>query len=492
MPTLKTNAFYKTAYEIIRFIFPIVTYPYVSRILGPQGIGKVSYAQTIAEYFIIFSLLGIPLYGSREISKSRINPQRFHQVFSELVSLCFILSFLAFFLYSIFIFIFPSIAAERSLHWLFSLTVIFSWANMDWFYQGIENYKYISIRNFIIRLLSLVLIFLIIKKKEDYIVYGLIWVLGTLVSSISNFSYSFKFASLQIKYLKLKDLLNHLIRSLPTTVLSWMGFIYATIDTIMLGAMIQDDKYSVGLYTVAGRIIRIVLSIIISISTVLLPRFSYLSELKDYDHLNDILRKGIYLLMYIAIPCFIGIFCISDNIILIFAGNKFENSITTLKILSCELIFVSIRSIFSNYLYAISKEKKLVIITILSLLLAIILNALFIPRFKQNGAATATIICMFIESFLLIRASRDIKFHSKEWKIIIKIVVVNILFLLGLLILVFSLKQYHLIYSTLLIIFSSVLLYLILSIIFRLEPYLIISEWVLAKVKEAFQGKKTL
>jgi O-antigen/teichoic acid export membrane protein len=363
---------------------------------------------------------------------------------------------------------------------------------MDWFYQGIENYKYISIRNFTIRLLSLVLIFLIIKRKEDYVLYGLIWVLGTLVSSISNFSYSFKFASLQIKYLKIKNLFNHLVRSLPTTILSWMGFIYATIDTIMLGIMIQDDKYSVGLYNVAGRIIRIVLSIIISISTVLLPRFSYLSEAKDYDHLNDILLKGTYLIMYIAIPCFIGIFCISDNIILIFAGNKFENSITTLKILSFELIFVSIRSILSNYLYAISKEKKLVVITISSLLLAIILNALLIPPFKQNGAATATIICMFIESILLIRASRNIVFHSKEWKTLIKIVVVNILFLLGLFILIFILNQYHLIYSTLLIIFSSILLYLTLSIIFRLEPYRIISEWFFMKVKETCHRKNTL
>jgi O-antigen/teichoic acid export membrane protein len=476
MQSLKKNALYNTAYQIIRLIFPLITFPYVSRVLGPEGIGKVSYAQTIAEYFTVFSLLGIPIYAVREASRCRAVPGQINKTFSEVVALSFILSSVSLALYSAFLFLFPGIAAEPSLHWVFAFTLLFNWAQIDWFYQGIENYRYITVRNLFIRIFSIMLIFLVVKEKDHYLRYGAIWAAGTVLSCLLNLSYSLRLVKFSLKNLNLKT---HLLKSLPSALMVSTGMLYKTINVILLGVLINDDKFSLGIFNAAGRLVRIAMSIIIALSAVLAPRISYMFEIGEERKLLQIIKKSLSITLYLAIPATIGLMIAADDLILLFAGSKFRPAVLTMRIVAPELVIVSISTIIGQLLYGCRQEKKILIITLISMFLAGAANFILIPRFKQDGAAAATIAVRLVETILYIIFSRALLRNVFTFELYKKILLVNILFAALLPILKTGLGMFSLVYRLPLFIVGGIVIYTVLSSLFRPEPYQNLKDWAM-------------
>lgn len=485
MSNLKRNALYNTVYQIIRIIFPLITYPYISRILGPQGIGKVSYAQTFAGYFTNFALLGLPAYAVREISRSRAYSGQLEKNTGEFLSLSFYLSLSAFLLYVLSLFVLPTVAPEPILHWIFALTVLFNWAQIDWFFQGIENYKYITTRNLFLRVISIVGIFLIIKSKDQYTVYGAIWALSTILSSFWNVWYCYRLVHPRWSMDSWK---HHLKNSIPTAFLSFSGFIYSSIDTIMLGVMIPDQKYSVGIYNVSGRIIRITMSILGGLNAVLTPRLAYIHEKGDSERMELILRKIFTFTLYVTIPATIGLSMVADDVILLFAGSKFRESILTLRILSIEFVFLGLTGILSQLLYSTRKEKQLLWINLVSLSVAILTNRFAIPMYKQDGAALATLFTRFLQSCLLLCATLSIVRKVVDVRSYIHIGLVNLF--LGILIacmktLCLSLTPLSRLLITVL---TSIIGYVLFSWVLRIEPFLLVKDWMLQRVFKTRSG----
>lgn len=480
MSQLKRNAFYNTAYQVIRIIFPIITYPYVSRILGPEGIGKVSYAQTFAEYFTTFSMLGLPIYAVREISRSRAYPGQLEQTTGELLSLSFHLSIGAFFLYGGSLFLVPKIAPEPLLHWIFSLTVLLGWIKIDWFFQGIEEYRYITLRNLLLRIFSISLIFIVIKSKEHYILYGAIWALSAVVSSLWNLWYCYR---LTHPRWRLGDWKKHLTNSLPSAFLHLSLFLYATIDTIMLGVMLTDDKYSVGIYNVAGRIVRIVMTIVGGVNAVLTPRLAYIDETGNKERMGQIIRKSLSFTLYLTIPATLGLVIVSDDLILLFAGKNFQPSILTMRILSVELVFLGIESVLGQLLYATKKERKLLTINVIALVLAVVLNLFTIPYYRQDGAAAATVSTRIVQAGLLIAAALTIVPRMADAKTIGGIGFGSVI--MGALTLAIkstcsSLPTPYRLTTTVL---GAMAVYAMVSWILRIEPFLLVKDWVVQKLR---------
>jgi len=481
MSVLKKNAFYNSAYQIIRLIFPLITYPYVSRILGPAGLGKVSYAQTLAEYFATFSLLGIPLYAVREISKSRTIPGKLDKNFSDLLALSLILSIAALLIYSLLPYFFPKVAAEPALHWVFAFGIFFNWARIEWFYQGIENYRYITIRNLIIRLASISLIFLVIHEKDHYIRYGAIWALSTLATCFLNFFYSFRFVSFRFKNLELKK---HFFNLLPSALLILSNTFYASIDTIMLGLMINDDKYSVGLYNVAGRLIRIALSLVVSINDVITPRLAFVLEEGNHLRFQEIIRKSLGMALYLALPATIGIILISDDLIILFAGARFRPAILSMKILALQLVFMSIGRFFSQILYVGHKEKAILLITFISLALSVSINYLTIPLFRQNGSAFSSTATHILLMFMLFAADRKTILEAINIRPLVRIVLANVPFALFLWFLKGQLAPLPIVLRLGLMVVSGVGVYVCVSRLTRLEPFSILTSWILGRFRK--------
>ena len=482
MSQLKRNAFYNTAYQVIRIIFPIITYPYVSRILGPEGIGKVSYAQTFAEYFTTFSMLGLPIYAVREISRGRAYPGQLEQTTGELLSLSICLSLGAFILYGGSVFLLPHVTPEPLLHWIFAIMVLFSWAKIDWFFQGIENYRYIALRNLLLRIVSISLIFLVIKSKEHYILYGAIWALSTVISSFWNLWYCYHLTHPRWNLGSWKQ---HLRKSLPSAFLSFSMFLYATIDTIMLGVMLTDDKYSVGIYNVAGRIVRIVMTIVGGVNAVLTPRLAYIDETGNKERMGQIIRKSIAFTLYFTIPASLGLFIVADDLILLFAGPKFQPSIVTMRILSFELVILGIGSIFEQLLYATKKEKQLLTINLIALTLAVVSNWLTIPAFRQDGAAAATVFTRIVQTGLLLASAITLVSHMADVRTYIRIGIANVIMGALTLSIKSACSSFLTGYRLTTTVLGAMVFYILVSWILRIEPFLIVKDWVLQKMLPA-------
>ncbi len=421
MPSLKTNAFYSVAYQVIRLIFPIVTYPYVSRIIGPEGIGKVSYAQTLANYVSVVALLGLPMYASREISRSRAKEGALNKAYSELITLSFLLSLAGFVVYASLPALFPAVTAGRTLHWLFALAVATNFAKLDWFFQGIENYRYVTIRNLVVRIATVALIFSVITQPDHFVRYGMLWVGGTVIGNLWNLAYSLRFAAVSIRGIRP---FRHVKALLPSAGLALTATLYDSLDTLMLGTLVNDDRYSVGIYSVAARLIRIGVSIVAAGNAAIGPRITLQHELGDKRGMNRIIQKSFWITLFFGVPAVIGIFLLADDLVLLFAGRQFVDSITTLRIKAPELLLLGLTTILAGQImYARRRDKALLKVTISVLVVAIGLNMLLIPTLRQDGAAIGTLLSRIIEMSILTiigwSAVKDFVLHRETVKILL-------------------------------------------------------------------------
>ena len=480
MPSVKKNALYNSSYQVIRLLFPIFTYPYVSRILGPTGVGSVSYAQSIANYFTSFILLGIPLYAGRAISQSRINKEKTNQIFSEILLLSIFLTIAGSLVYGAFYFLVPGIAAESKLHWGFGLVVLFYWAQIDWFYRGIEEFRLITIRNLIVRIVSAGLIFIIIKQKDHYYRYAWIWIGESIFASLWNLSLSSRFIEFRLKNL---HFIKHLKASIPSALIASAGMLYAVIDTVMLGAMLHDNNYSVGLYSIAGRLMRIAMSIVLAVIAVVTPNLSLKHEKGEFDAFYRLIQKNINFVLFLGLPLVIGMMVCADELILLFAGNQFKGAVLTMRILAPNLLLLSLNSIFAQqFLYSRKKDKEVLMTSLFVLIVGSALNFIFIPGYKQDGAAFATFITRCLEGTVLLYFSKDIIKKSFDFKSIRKILISTVVWSIPLL----ALKYYifplnNLIVRLLIIVSWGIISFVFISLFSGLTPAIEMKDWILKK-----------
>lgn len=398
MPSAKQNALFNASYQVLRLVFPIITYPYVSRILGPTGLGRVAYAHKIAEYFCLTALLGIPMYGLREISRVRDDQEQLSNVFSELFWLSTLLSLAALAIYSLLFLLVPDATAEASLHWLFALMIVVNSGRLDWLYQGLEQYRYITVRSFLTRVVTASLIFVVVRSANHYANYAALWVAGSVITGAWNFSYSTRLVRLKIRGIKP---FRHLKAIVPSAMIILINVLYGVLDVSMLGIMIDDDRYSVGLYTMAGRIMRIALSIVVAGTAVLMPRISRYHASGDHNRAEALIRKSLSYTLFFALPITIGLMIVADDFVLVFAGPQFLEAITTTRILTPQLLIFAIGNVVNMQIfYARGKERSVLLIAALTTALAFTSNLFLIPLYQQNGAAFATLAVTALGLFL--------------------------------------------------------------------------------------------
>ena len=483
MPSAKSNAFLNAAYQVIRLIFPIITYPYVSRVLGPAGLGKVAYAQKIADYFCQTSLLGIPAYGLREVSKARTSEQELSRAFSELFLLTVATSMVALLVYVGLPFVFPGFVADPKLHWVFALMVLVNPGKLDWFYQGMEQYKYVTARSLVIRVATAVLTFVVIQQADDYVWYGALWVAGTVATALLNFGYSRKFVQFS-RYLV--EPMRHLARLLPSMGIQLVATLSSALDVVMLGALLNDDQVSVGYYSVALRIPRIVFSIVVAGLTVVLPKVSLSHAEGNKEQVDALVSKSFSYMLFFTLPMVVGLFVMAEEIILLFAGGSFAPAVTTLRILAPQVLVFAMGNIVNmQVFYAQGREKSVFVISLISVLLILLLNWLLIPRYMHNGAAATTISVTSLG--LLIQSSLEGK---KIARLLFTRVNGSILLVLlawvGVLIGAHRLAlEWSLLARTVWTVGFGAVAYTILSLLFRLYPAIDLLRWMRGKLRRS-------
>lgn len=392
--SLTHNAIFNVAYKVLNVIFPLLSATYVARVLLPSGVGRISYAQNIVSYFTLIAALGIPTYGVREISQCRDDQDKMNRTFSELLIVNAISTILCTVFYIVWIFNYFN--ADIKLYLVCGLLLLFNFINIDWFYQGMEEYAYIAIRSSIIKIISLGMLFIFVHKETDYIKYSLITCLAIGGNYFFNIFHSRKFVKFTLKKLEFKS---HLKPILYLLVCAIAGQLYSQVDITMLGSSCEDQI--VGFYSNGQKLVNLVLSLTTAISAIFLPRISYYYK-NDRAKYNDYVSLGTKIVSFFAIPGYIGIVLASNNFTYVMFGKAFMPAAFTIQILAALILIKSFGDILCyQVIISSGNEKKLIKSYILSAIVNIILNLLLIPVLQQNGAAIASVISEFIVNITL-------------------------------------------------------------------------------------------
>ena len=455
------NYIYNIIYNLLNILFPIITLSYVSKILFADGVGKVAFAANIVSYFLVISQLGIPRYGPREIATQRDDREKVSKAFWEI----FITNFIS---TTIMIILYYSVINNKMIPFqeialmnIFGLMLFFNLFNVDWFYTGIEEYKYITIRSIISKIISIIALFIFVKEKEDYIWYGLIQCCGTGINYFFNIINLRKFILRpKLKELCLKKHLKSIILLFSMTLAVEL---YSQLDTTMLGIMCGNKE--VGYYTNSIKMTKMIVIVITSLSTVLLPRLSWYYENKENKKINEIVDFALKFVVFLAFPACCGIIVVSKPIILTMYGIDFSESILTFKLLATLIPIMSIGNLFGTQILVVfRKEKELLFSVIIGAVINMILNTILISLFRHNGAVIATIIaefCVMIAQYIFARKYIVLNFKLKE---LVQILIGSIT------IFIVSILKYFISNLVLLMIVQilcGILLYILIEVLFK-------------------------
>lgn len=400
MKSLAKNSIYNILYKCSNFIFPLIISAYVSRILLAEGVGKVSSAQNIVTYFAVLAALGLPTYGTKVIASCGDNRDKKNKAFSELFIINAISTIICSIVYYIVVMATPYFQQRQSLFIVCGLSIIFNIINVDWFYQGCEEYRYIMIRNLLIKVISLVAILVFVRSVDDYVKYAAVLTLSKVANNIFNIVHLKKYTSFTFEHL---EIIQHIKPVFIFLAASIAIEIYTLADTTML-TFVHGDKI-VGYYATARKGIDVIRTMIIAVCAVFLPRLSYYYSNREYTAFKNLMDRGIKILMYITVPATIGVMLTAQNFVPLMFGESFSDAIITTKILSISIITVAFSNFFGyQVLVTIGKEKEMLVSTIIGAIVNIALNFALIFALKHNGVAIASAITELCVTLYQIKA----------------------------------------------------------------------------------------
>ena len=438
--SIKVNLIMNIILKISAFIFPLITFPYVSRVIGVVGNGKISFIFSFIGYFSMFSQLGIPTYGIRACAICRDDEEKLSKTVQELMIINTIMMVIVYISFVITLKSIPKFQADKGLYIIASSTILLNGIGMEWLFQGLEQYRYITYRNLFFKILSIILMFIFVKNKSDYIIYGAITVVGTCGSNILNFFYAKRI--LQFKKFKHYELKKHLKPIINFFMLTIAVSVYTSIDTIMLGFISGDAE--VGYYTAATKMKMILVSAVTALGTVLLPRMSnYLSNGNKLEY--DSLIKKSFMITIIGTTALTAYFIVmADCTIGFLAGKDYMMAVYPMQIISLTVFIIGLSNITGmQILVPSNREKYTTYSTFVGAIVNLTINIILIPKLGSIGAAIGTVIAeiiVLIFQFIVIR--KELKPIIKSLRVF-KIIFANIVSLIILILLKNTLKIYN-------------------------------------------------
>ena len=391
--SISKNYIYNVSYQLLTLITPFITTPYLSRVLGPHGIGIYSYTTSIVSYFILLSSLGIANYAQREIAYNQDNPQIQSRTFFEINLLRIILVSISLGVYYLTIIHFPD---DHLVYWIQALNIIAVLFDISWFFQGLEEFGKIVFRNFVIKVLSVVLIFVLIHNPDDLNKY--IFLLGfmNILSGISIWFYLPRYL-VKVPWKEIKIFRNFSIiiqLFLPQVAIQ----IYTVLDKTMIGA-ITGSPLENGYYEQAEKVVKLSLTIVTSLGTVMMPRIAYSYAHGKIDAIKEDMMRSYRFVWFLTIPMFFGFIAVSSNFVPWFFGPGYEKVVPLMQILSGLVIAIGLSNVTGiQYLLPTNQQNKLTLSVVIGAITNFVLNLLLIPHLQSIGAAIASIIAECVVS----------------------------------------------------------------------------------------------
>lgn len=410
--SITKNYVYNLIYQVLVLILPLVTTPYISRVLGAENIGIYSYTLSISAYFILFGSLGVALYGQREIAYNQENKKKYSIIFWEILLLRIITMSIS---AAIFYFAFVNGKQYQMYYKILILELIGNCIDISWFFQGLEEFKKTVTRNIIVKIISVISIFMFVKTSNDLPVYFWIYVLSILIGNGSLWLYLPKF----LNQVKIKEL--HILKHLRPTIGLFIPQIavqvYTVLDRTMIGTIIAD-KSEVGFYDQSQKIIKVVLAIITSLGTVMLPRIASTFANGDKEKVNDYMKKSFNMVFFLAFPMLFGIISVSNSFVPVFFGPGYDEVIELMNVISPIILLIGLSNVIgTQYLLPTKRQKEYTISVVAGAIVNFIMNACLILKFGAVGASIGTIIAEFTVTSIQIFFTRK----DFDWKDIFKI-----------------------------------------------------------------------
>ena len=389
--SITKNYIYNMVYQVLILILPLITTPYLSRVLGAEGIGIYGYTYSIVTYFILFGSLVVAMYGQREIAYAQENVEARKKVFIEIVIFRFITISIAIAFYY---FLFIRGTEYQIYYQILLLELIAAAFDISWFFQGMEEFKRTVTRNVLVRICSVSLVFILVKTKEDLAKFTLIYSLADLIGNLSLWLYVPKY----IKGVKVKNI--NVFKHLPQITLLFIpqiaNQIYKILDTTMIGALVSD-KTETGYYEQGQKVIRLLLTIVTSLGVVMVPRMASTFASGDKEKIKSYMKMSFKFVFFLAFPIMFGIISISQAFVPVFFGSGYDKVVILINIISPILILMGMANVLgTQYLLPTKHQKEYTISVSIGVIFNFILNYILIRKFASIGASVATVLSELI------------------------------------------------------------------------------------------------
>jgi len=382
LPGLKNKFLYQLLTAASQVMLPLVTYPYITRVLGPANLGKVNYVDFLSQAFMILASFGIPFYATREIATARNDVFKRTALIKEFVLLQAVFCFAAIFLFGLFAF-----NNFQTQFWLYAIgaaNILISSFSFEWYLQGMEHFKFAAVRMVLVRLAVMIAFFVLVKAEGDYVIYFSIISISMAVIAILN----------GYKILQENNFAKQPVNPARHLVPLWHFFltssavsIYVYLDTILLQNITQDET-QVGYYTTALKMVKIFLMVILAMSAVLLPRMSFLAGENRKEEIKIFLSKYAELVFVAGLPVSIGLYMLAPEIIHTIAGEAFLPAVPLMRILSFLPLIIALSNMFCfQVLVPFKQERKFLLAAFIGCIASVSLNYWLIPSMKAEGAA---------------------------------------------------------------------------------------------------------
>lgn len=422
------NYLYNLGYQVLIILLPLVTTPYVSRVLGAKGIGTYGYTNSITQYFILFGCIGLNLYGQREIAYYQNDIQKRSKVFFELLLLRIITVSISIILY------YFTFCQNPTYGYIFSIQIIDVVASMfdiSWLYQGMEDFKKIVLRNTLVKICGLIIIFMFVKSSADLPIYVLSYSATLLLGNLSMWMYLPKFVKkVSLKYLNIqKHLRPTIVLFLPQIATS----IYTMLDKTMIGAL-TNNTAEVGYYEQSQKIIRMAMTIATSLGTVMLPRVANLFKEGKLDEVKESMYTSFQFISFLTFPLCFGLIGISKGFVPWFFGEGYGKVVYNLMVISPIIIIIGYSNVIgTQFLLPTGRQKEYTLSVCTGTVVNLCCNFLLIPMLLSYGAAIATVIAELSVTLVQVIATHRTFSYKHIFKLVYKYIVAAFLMLVVLL-----------------------------------------------------------
>ena len=422
MASVKKNFFYSSILTSANYIFPLILFPYVSRVLGVENVGIVNFVDSVINYFILFSMMGVGIIGIREIAIAKSDKKKLSRAFSGLFFINMITTCIALVILLVSSYCIPQLRFHWNLMLVGAFKLVSNFMLIDWFYKGLEEFKFVTIRTVLIKLLFIISVFIFVKESSDYGIYYFLTVLMISANAVVNLAYSRQWTSLSLSSCKISSYAKPFF---VLGVYTLLTNIYLTFNITYLGFVAGETE--VGYYVTASKIHRILISLFTAFTGVMLPRISTLLTEKKNEKIKELLTKSNQVLFLFSIPLMSYLLIYAPHFVYFFAGSGYEGAVNPLRIIVPLILIIGYEQILVvEILTPLEMDRAQLVNSALGAFVAIILNILLVPILKCSGSA---IVWLASELSVLLSAQyfvyKSISFGF-PWKLLFNNIIINL------------------------------------------------------------------